>query len=105
MAHGITEQESEFVSPAQFSSLTGLSLSTVWRRLAAGDIPKVQPGGRRCRVLIPRPALASLAALEIVDEDSANSMKSESGNGKDGRDFTCLPGPSPRWKQSKTQCK
>jgi hypothetical protein len=34
-----------FYSPAEFAGATGLSLSTVLRYLAAGRLPKVQPGG------------------------------------------------------------
>ena len=46
-------EAAHFLSPAEFSSHSGISLSTVWRYLADGLLPKVQPGGPRCRVLIP----------------------------------------------------
>ncbi len=49
--------ETPYLSPAEFVRLSGLSLATVRRYLANDRLPKVQPGGRRCRVLIPRDAL------------------------------------------------
>jgi hypothetical protein len=53
-----------FLSPADFARHSGLSLSTVSRYLASGRLPKIQFGGRRCRVLIPRAALDGLPNLE-----------------------------------------
>jgi excisionase family DNA binding protein len=44
-------------SPGEFATLTGLSLATVHRRLAAGDI-RFNRSGRR--VLIPRAELERL---------------------------------------------
>jgi excisionase family DNA binding protein len=49
--------ESAFISPAEYALLTGLSLSTVTRLLAKKKIPKLQPGGKGTRVLIPRDAV------------------------------------------------
>ncbi len=44
----------EAVSPQEFVVLSGLSIATVRRYIAGGRLPCIQPGGRRCRVLIPR---------------------------------------------------
>ena len=48
------ERDLAYLTPEEFAHLSGLSLSTVRRYLADGRLPKVQPGGPRCRVLIPR---------------------------------------------------
>jgi excisionase family DNA binding protein len=45
------------LSPKQFSQRSGLALKTVYRRLHDGDLPFLQFGGRRHRILIPRTAL------------------------------------------------
>jgi excisionase family DNA binding protein len=47
-----------FLTVDQFCAVTGFSKATVNRLLAAGDLPKLQPGGPRCRLLIPASALA-----------------------------------------------
>ena len=49
-----------YLSPEQFAQLSGYSLSTVHRYLKRGLLPKVQPGGPGCKVLIPCNALDSL---------------------------------------------
>lgn len=56
---GASQAESEcaleraYLSVAQFCKLTGLSSSTVRRRIVDGSIRTFQPGGPRSRVLIP----------------------------------------------------
>lgn len=50
-------------SPGEFATLTGLSLSTVHRRLADGEI-RFNRSGRR--VLIPRQELERLVSPEAV---------------------------------------
>jgi len=39
--------ERTYVSPQQFSELTGHSLQTVYRRLWDGSLPAIQSGGKR----------------------------------------------------------
>jgi excisionase family DNA binding protein len=57
------------VSPAEYATLLGCSMSTVRRYLKQGKIAHEQPGGPRCRVFIP--AAQPLAAHTVVNP-SAN---------------------------------
>ena len=57
-----------FFTPEQMAMITGLSLSTIWRRIRDGSMPFVQPGGRRKRVLIPRTFLDQLDTQRQSDE-------------------------------------
>lgn len=52
-------------SPGELATLTGLSLSTVYRRLGTGEI-RFNRSGRR--VLIPREELERLTAVQSSDE-------------------------------------
>jgi hypothetical protein len=82
----------EFLSPAQFSELTGLSPATVGRRLADGSLPKVQIGGKRCRILIPRSAL-SVATQSATEPSVCDKSTPESSSDKP----PALAGMRPRW--------
>ena len=53
---------SKFISITQLAAEAGLSVSTVRRYLRDDKLPRVQPGGARCRVLVPANALDGLAA-------------------------------------------
>jgi len=66
----------DFVTPNEFVKLSGLSLSSVWRYLADGRLPKVQPGGHRGKVLIPRDALKMLLRASEASELAAPSNES-----------------------------
>ena len=90
----------ESVSPQEFARLSGLSLATVRRYLSDGRLPSVQPGGRRCRVLIPRGVLAQFLtpgpALGLSNKrlSDKNALAISRHASSDGR----LSGPVPRWK-------
>ena len=45
-------QSRHYLSPHEFSGLSGLSLATVRRYLKRGRLPYRQPAGRRGRILI-----------------------------------------------------
>jgi excisionase family DNA binding protein len=85
----------EYLSPTQFLALSGLSLSTVRRLLASGLLPFVQPGGKRCRILIPRSALESLtdSAAESVNFPTVPTKENTQSN------ESVRSGARPRWKQ------
>jgi hypothetical protein len=71
-----------FLSPAEFAAFSGLSLATVHRRLADGTLPKVQLGGKGCRITIPRSCLdASRAAKPTPNHSpvSASTTRVKSG--------------------------
>lgn len=88
----------EFLSPQEFAAISGLSLVTVRRYLAAGRVPSVQPGGRRCRVLIPRSALSQFTkAVDVVfatDQAAAKQATSACSVSIAKK----LPGPAARWR-------
>jgi excisionase family DNA binding protein len=78
----------------QFRALSGLSDSTIRRYLASGLLPFVQPGGKRCRILIPRSALESLmdSAAESVNSPAPPIQQIQSKE-------SVRSGARPRWKQ------
>ncbi|WP_428306234.1 helix-turn-helix domain-containing protein [Lacipirellula sp.] len=57
-----SESTRQYLTPYQAVAVTGLSLSTVWRYIRSGKLPVYQPGGPRCRVMIPREALQGIVA-------------------------------------------
>jgi excisionase family DNA binding protein len=81
----------EFLSPHEFASCSGLSLVTVRRYVDDGRLPAAQPGGHRCRVLIPRSALADF------------TKKIPTAGRSSTKNITPTPtrkspaGPAPRW--------
>ena len=84
----------EFLSPQEFASCSGLSLVTVRRYLADGRLPAVQPGGRRCRVLIPRSALNLFTKVSDVAR-AARRPPSQKPTAIPTRKSPA--GPAPRW--------
>ena len=85
----------EFLSVAQFCTMTGLSPSTARRLIAQGQIPTYQPGGARCRVLIHRDAVRQIQEPSQASGATATTPAAE-------KHPTRLPGPLPRWRQSRT---
>jgi excisionase family DNA binding protein len=85
-----TPQDSAYLSPEDFARRSGLSVSTVRRYLADGRLPKFQPGGKRCRVLIPSSALAG-----HLDATSNVTLKREAPDRR--QEETRPPGPKPKW--------
>lgn len=89
--------DSLFISPAEFAKLSGLSLATVWRYLAAGRIPKTQPGGRRCRILIPRSALSTVNSTSGSADDANQTAAPSSNCDTDPSINAESRGRKPRW--------
>ncbi len=86
--------EKEFYSPAEFAELSGFSLSTVHRRLADGSLPRLQLGGKRCRISIPRSALSPVIESACRAPMESNTTASSALRVKSGA--------RPRWqKQNK----
>jgi hypothetical protein len=80
-------ESAQYLSPREFAQRSGLSLATVYRYLAARLIPKVQPRGKRGRVLIPVAALEALASLRPSQPSEPAAIA-----------LTSRPrGPAPRW--------
>jgi hypothetical protein len=81
-----------YLSPEEFALVTGLSLSTVHRRLARQQLPKIQPGGKGTRIMIP------LDAIEIAKPAADNGQKMSPTNTKQDRtDKGYLSGRRPQW--------
>jgi excisionase family DNA binding protein len=78
---------SEFLSPREFSQLVGLSEATVRRRIKAGQLLSVQPGGPRHLILIRRDTLerSQKSAENIADIDAPLTRSNR------------LSGPKPKW--------
>jgi hypothetical protein len=90
----------DFLSPAQYASASGISLSTVWRLLAKGLLPKLQPGGPGCRVLIPITALQVSSVPPppppaVTPPDATSVSEASSLENKPPR--SRQRGPRPRW--------
>lgn len=87
-----------YVSPAEFSSASGLSMSTVRRYLSDGRLPKAQPGGHRGRILIPLTALEILLVdhQALASEPATTTVNATSVRAPE-KPPTALSGPQPRW--------
>jgi hypothetical protein len=106
------------VSPGQFSQISGLSLSTVRRRIRDGSLPAIQLGGFRTRWMVAIQAIRSAAVRANHDDaglpaasvsaplnGAATIQRDASGN--DGTPERSRPnrpdcdvrprGPRPRW--------
>src|SRR5262245_5075038 len=90
-------QARRYLSPQEFSTLSGLSLSTVHRYLRRGRLPYQQPAGRRGRILIPATVLEQIAD----DPSSAGSAQAPvaplAGTANSPRTSARPSGPRPKW--------
>ena len=93
-----TGEPRRFFSIAEFAELSGLSISTVRRRLRDGSLPIVQPGGPRTRVLVPADVLKApvkaRANMGPMDEKSTSIDATESAP---RHQKPIIPGPRPKW--------
>jgi excisionase family DNA binding protein len=83
----------QFLSPAEFAVLSGLSLATVHRYLRRGTLPFQQPGGKRARILISRAALDGLQLAASPEKAIEPQLSSPAIHPQ-----SKFPGPRPRWK-------
>lgn len=90
--------QAEYVSIAQLSAISGLSVSTLRRRLKDGSLPFLQPGGTRSRLLFRRDVLDTLArpAGEPVSAQST-ARQAVCPESVTPEASLALPGPRPRW--------
>ena len=84
-------------SPLEFAEWSGLSISTVRRRLKDGTIDSEQPGGFRTRIYIPVDALLLSHSDDDLDGASDDSGESED-TGEDTPQTDRISGPRPKWK-------
>ena len=92
----VNTRERETLSPLEFVAKSGLSLATVRRYLRDGRIPSFQPGGLRCRVLIPVSALEPYAqAAGSVSRTARPNQPKVVPRAVSKRSRS---GPKPRWR-------
>jgi hypothetical protein len=91
-------QSKRYLSPLEFSGLSGLSPVTVRRYLRNGKLPYRQPAGRRGRILIPADA------LEFLDADTLSQRLPQAPvpphnlvNNSPPAIADRPPGPRPKW--------
>lgn len=104
----LTARERRYVSIAEFVRLTGLSDSTIRRRIRDGSLSAVQLGGRGTEWLIPGDALEQLARPQ---RESACAVPGEScDRAKDAAPHPPDPptptrparrGPKPTWQRAR----
>jgi hypothetical protein len=86
------DQPRRYLSPQEFSRLSGLSLATVHRYLRSGKLPCRQPGGHRGRILISADALEADSGAGAPDLTSTGPVDAPRP-----APATRLSGPRPRW--------
>lgn len=87
----------QFLSPARFAGMSGLSLATVYRRLTDGSLPSVQLGGKSSRRLIPVDALDRL--IQPTTPAAQPTAEPPPETPTQGPAAPELPGPAPRWRR------
>ena len=91
-------QARRYLSPQEFSGLSGLSLATVRRYLRNGKLPYRQPAGHRGRILIPADALDLLLAATSPEEPSqAPQVPPTTPRPQPPVTPTRPSGPRPKW--------
>ena len=80
-------KEESYLSIKKFARLSGLSESTVRRRINDGTLPSSQPGGHGTAIRIPRNAF-----------DLAIPHSSEMSSEEDTAQAPKLRGPAPQWR-------
>ncbi|MCA9250253.1 MAG: excisionase family DNA-binding protein [Phycisphaerales bacterium] len=80
-----------FMSISECCDATGLSVSTVRRLIKRGHLEMFQPGGHRCRILIPVSAIQSLQDQAVSKNDGPEILPHQSPSPR-------LPGPQPQWR-------
>lgn len=89
----------EALSPKEFVAKSGLSLATVRRYLRDGRLPSIQPGGRRCRVLIPASALALVSAVNAEPRSAVTNGPRDVAAVKQPSTLNkALPGRKAEWR-------
>src|SRR5271154_886209 len=84
-------------SVQEFADLYGLSTSTVRRYVRARKLPYDQPGGPRCRILIPLSALSHSGSGSASVDLAAPTISEAASRPEQPKNLERLPGPKPRW--------
>ena len=94
-----TSQTGRFLSIEELSLQSGLSISTIERRVKDGSIPVIQPGGRRTRKLFRADVLEQLAS-QAPSSASCSTGPASSTPGENVRHDDAphkIPGRRPTW--------
>jgi len=83
------ETQRKYVSPQEFSAISGLSLATVYRRLRDGSLPSIQLGPKKSRVLISLDAAERLVSAAPNAGDPSLPPSDEAPKP--------ISGPRPKW--------
>src|SRR5258708_2337474 len=93
-----TEQASRFLSIAELARQSGLSISTIDRRVKDGSIPFIQPGGPRTRKFFRADVLERLASHVPTSSGSAAPASSTANDSAYHQDAPAkIAGPRPKW--------
>jgi len=89
--------EQRYFSPDQFAEMSGLSIATVRRYLATGKISSIQPGGCRCRKLIPVSVLDSFLRERPVATSTGKNSSNSKHISHHQYPKTSISGSKPNW--------
>lgn len=81
-----------YLTPAEFAKFSGLSISTVRRRLKAGRLPGIQSGGPKTLWKIDR-EIYERQAVKLGEPQSTDDPVPP----QNARETESLPGPRPKW--------
>lgn len=91
-----------YVSIDELHKLSGLSLSTLRRRIKDGTLRPIQPGGPRTRLLFRADVLEQFAVPSPLGPNQTTERAEESERESiDTRSSVRNPGPRPRWLQDR----
>lgn len=87
----------EYFTIRELSEVSGLSESTLRRRIEDGSLPVIQPGGRRTRMLFATDVLDTIADRLQTTPDLTGTNSIESDTPPLAKPSKTKRGPRPRW--------
>jgi excisionase family DNA binding protein len=85
-----------YLGYAEIAAQTGISLSTLRRRVKEGRLPFIQPGGRRTRIVFPADV------IERLLQNAGNAAETTPVSSTEPARSAAKPthhGPRPKWLQ------
>jgi hypothetical protein len=89
-----------YISIQDLSEISGLSVSTLRRRVLDGSLVAAQPGGRRTRLLFPIDILDRLMPTKDQAVTATFTVKTDLSAVAGTQES--IPGPKPKWTRSQT---
>ena len=94
-----------YLTIAQFCEQSGLSDSTVRRRVQDGSLPAIQLGGKGKKILLPATALSLAAGIEdklapVMAKAANAAVPTPDPDATTTIEVSTRPGPLPRWQRS-----